>query len=189
MFQAKRAGPPHARHLGTQSWENVSGEVGQTTSRAAPRSPDFRGCLKRKGLDRLRSRHLGAQSWEDVSGAIGQTTSGQGISEPRVARASQVRLAGPLRSRISEPKVWRMSQAKLARPPQIRAPLSPELRGCLRRKGPDHFRSRHLIAQSWEDVSSAIGQTIPVQGISGPRAARASQARLAGPLRSWYLLA
>ena len=162
----------------------------------------MRGCLKRKGLERLRSRHLRAQSWEDVSGAIGKTTSGQGISEPRVARTSQARLAGPLRSRhlgaqswedvsgeigqatsgqgISELRVARMPQAKGAGSPQVTAAPSPELGGCLRRNGPGHLRSRHLLAQSWEDVSSERGQTISGQGISEPRVARMSQERLAG---------
>ena len=154
---------------------DVSGETGRTTSRAASlspefrgclrrnwpdhllrgiseprvgagppqvrafRSPDLRGCLKRKGLDRLRSRHLRAHRWEDVSGAIGKTTSGQGMSEPRVARTSQARLAGPLRS------------GHLG-----------ELRGCLRRNGPDHLAN----------------------GTSEPRVSRMSQAKRPIPANS-----
>eukprot|EP00959_Pyramimonas_sp_CCMP1952_P145788 3052317-Pyramimonas_sp.AAC.1 len=35
--QAKRAEPPRKRHLGAQSCEDVSGETGRTTSRTAPR--------------------------------------------------------------------------------------------------------------------------------------------------------
>ena len=82
-----------------------------------------------------------------------------------------------------------MSQAKLAGSFQVRAFLSPGLRGSLKRKGPDRLRPRHLRAQSWENVSGEIGQTISGQGISEPRVARTSQARLAGPLRSRHLLA
>ena len=62
---------------------------------------------------------------------------------------------------ISEPGLGRMSQTKLTGPPQVRASLSPELRGCLRR--------------DWLDLH--------VHGISGPIVGSMSPLRLAGPPR------
>merc|ERR1712113_2700 len=41
MSQAKRAGPPLARHLRAQSLEDVSSETGRTTSCAAPEAQRF----------------------------------------------------------------------------------------------------------------------------------------------------
>eukprot|EP00959_Pyramimonas_sp_CCMP1952_P272156 5690187-Pyramimonas_sp.AAC.1 len=52
MSQAKRPGPPLARHLGAQSFEDVSSETAQTTARAASRSATFRGCFGRNGQSR-----------------------------------------------------------------------------------------------------------------------------------------
>ena len=90
------AGPPRERQLGARSCEDVSGETGRTTSRAASRSSEFRGCLRRNGPDHLsrgiselrvarmsqakragppRKQHRGAQNCEDVSGETGRTTS------------------------------------------------------------------------------------------------------------------
>ena len=73
MSQAKRAGPPLARHLRAQSLEDVSGETGRTTSRAASLSPEFRGCLRRNGPDHLP----------------------RGLSEPSFSRTSQAKRPGP----------------------------------------------------------------------------------------------
>ena len=101
----------------------------------------------------------GDVSREDVSGESGLTTSAQGISEPRVAR---------------------MSRAKVARPPGRASPRS-ELRGCRRRKWPEHHGAGHPRGQSCEDVSGEGGLTTSVQGISEPRVARISQAKAAGP--------
>eukprot|EP00959_Pyramimonas_sp_CCMP1952_P412514 8644360-Pyramimonas_sp.AAC.1 len=53
MSKAIRAGPLLARHLGAQSLEDVSGETGWTTSRAASRSSEFGGCLRRNAPDHL----------------------------------------------------------------------------------------------------------------------------------------
>ena len=55
---AKRARPPCAQHLETQNFEDVSGEIGPTTSRAASLGSALRGCLRRNWLDHLRSGHL-----------------------------------------------------------------------------------------------------------------------------------
>ena len=52
MSQAKRPGPPRARHLGGQSCEDVSGETARTTSRTASWSPLLRGCLRRNAQSR-----------------------------------------------------------------------------------------------------------------------------------------
>ena len=43
----------------------------------------------------LRGRAYPSQRGEDVSGASGLNTSLQGVSEPKVARMSQVKVAGP----------------------------------------------------------------------------------------------
>eukprot|EP00959_Pyramimonas_sp_CCMP1952_P314273 6578857-Pyramimonas_sp.AAC.1 len=51
--QAIWAGPSLARHLGAQSLEDISSETGWTTSRAASEGSEFRGCLRRNGLDHL----------------------------------------------------------------------------------------------------------------------------------------
>ena len=85
-----------------------------------------------------------------------------------------------------------------------RAPsLSPELRGCLRRNWPDHLsrgirrclgtngrtmsdhlRPGHLGTQSCEDVSRETDRATSGQGISEPRVARISQAKLTGQPRA-----
>ena len=51
-----------------------------------------------------------------------------------------------------------------------------ELRGCLRRKWPNHLSSGHLGAQSCKEVSSESGLNIMGQGISEVSVARMSQA-------------
>ena len=110
MCHAKVAGPPWARTY--------------------PRS-ELRGCLMRKWPDHLGAGHLRGQGCEDVSGESGLNTSTQGVSEPRIAR---------------------MSQAKVAGPPWGRASRNPEFRGCLRQKRPDHHGAGHLRGQTCEDV-------------------------------------
>ena len=112
----------------------------------------------RKWPDHLGAGHLRGQGCEDVSGESGLNTSTQGVSEPRVAR---------------------MSQAKVAGPPWGRASRNPEFRGCLTRKLQDHLSSGHLRGQSCEDVSGESGLNISAQGVSEPRVARTSQAKVA----------
>ena len=201
MSQAKRPGPPLARHLRAQSCEDVSGEAGRNTSRAASRSPELPGCLRRNGPDHLSrsiseprvarisqakrarpplARHLGAQRVEDVSGETGRTTSRAASQSPGFRGC--LRRNGPdhVSRGISEPRVSRMSQAKRAAPP----------------------RARRLKAQSLEDVSGETGRTTSrtasqspefggclrrngpdhlAHGISEPRESRMSQAKRAGP--------
>eukprot|EP00959_Pyramimonas_sp_CCMP1952_P001509 30946-Pyramimonas_sp.AAC.1 len=75
MSQANWAGPRghlRSRHLRTQSFQDVSGEMGWTTSR----------------------RHLGTQSREDVSSETGPTISDLDISEYGLGRMSQAKGAG-----------------------------------------------------------------------------------------------
>ena len=108
--------------------------------------------------DHREAGHLRGQSCEDVSGESGLTTSAQGISEPRFAR---------------------MSQAKVAGPPWGRAFLRSELRGWLMRKWPDHQGAGHFGTLSCEDVSGESGLTTSAQGVSEVRVARMSQARVA----------
>jgi len=144
MSQAKLSGPPRAQHLRARSCEDVSGELGRTTSRSIS-EPRITKMSQAKPDGPPFARHLGAQSYKDVSGEIGGTTSGQAIFEPRVARMSQARRAGPPQVRASEPRVARMSHAKRAKPLQVRASLSPKLQGCLRRNG--RTKSSHGI---WE---------------------------------------
>ena len=63
----------------------------------------------------LNSGHLGTQSFEDVSGESGWTTIGQSISEVRVARMSEAKVAGPpMGQGISKVRIARMSQTKVA---------------------------------------------------------------------------
>ena len=159
-----RARHPLGRHFGAQSFENVSGETGRTTSRAASQSPGFRGCLRRNGPDHVsrgisesrfwrmsqakragprRARRLKAQSLEDVSSETGRTTS---CAAPEAQRFGDV----------SGETAWTTSRA---------ASQSPELRGCLRRSGPEHLS----------------------RGISEPRVARMSQAKLAVQSRTRHL--
>ena len=101
----------------------------------------------------------------------------RGISEPRVARTSPAKLAGPPRALHLRAQ---MSPAKLAGPPRalhLRAqscgdasgetdrtnsravPPSPELRECVKPNWPDHLSSGHIRTQSCEDVSSETGRT------------------------------
>ena len=101
--------------------------TGPPWGRALPRS-ELRECLRRKWSDHLSSGHLGTQNSEHVSGKTGLTDMGHGISEVRIAR---------------------MSQAKVTVPPQLsssrnRAFPRSEVRGCLRRKWPDHHGAGHL---------------------------------------------
>ena len=103
MAQAKRAGPPRARHLVNQGSEDVSGETGRTTSRTASQSSECRGCLRRNGPDHL----------------------ARGSSEPRFRRMSQAKRPIPDNS---ETRVVRMSRAKRPGPPDfvedVSTPLS-----------------------------------------------------------------
>ena len=91
------AGSPRERQLGARSCEDVSGETARTTSRAAARSPEFRGCLRRNGPDHL----------------------ARGSSELRFRRMSQAKRPIPDNS---ETRVVRMSQAKRPGPPRERRP-------------------------------------------------------------------
>ena len=120
------------------------------------------------------------QSCEDVSSESGLTASAQGVSEPRVARMSQAKVAGPSLGRASRRS---------------------ECRGCLRRRWPDHFKSKHLdpiVAriragtapetdfgiQSGEDVPGEIAQIIINRGISKsspPRMSHAERASSSSP--------
>eukprot|EP00959_Pyramimonas_sp_CCMP1952_P260526 5447692-Pyramimonas_sp.AAC.1 len=68
MSQAKRAGPPLARHLRAQSLEDVSGETARTTSRTASQSSEFRGRFKRNGPDHL-SRGVPERNFSRISQA------------------------------------------------------------------------------------------------------------------------
>ena len=85
---------PRDRQLGAWSYEDVSGETARTTSRAAARSPEFRGCLRRNGPDHL----------------------ARGSSELRFRRMSQAKRPIPDNS---ETRVVRMSQAKRPGPPDF----------------------------------------------------------------------
>ena len=58
---------------------------------------------------------------------------------------------------------------------------SPELRGCLRRKWPDHISPGHLRGKSCEDVSGESGLTTSDEGNSELRVGRMSPAKVAGP--------
>eukprot|EP00959_Pyramimonas_sp_CCMP1952_P167350 3497535-Pyramimonas_sp.AAC.1 len=54
-----------------------------------------------------------------------------------------------------------MSQAKVAGPLLGRASRNPEFRGCLRRRFPDHLKSKHLdprVARISSDVSSPVSR-------------------------------
>ena len=179
MSQAKRAGPPLARHLRAQSLEDVSSETGRTTSCAAPeaqrfgdvsgetawttsraasQSPELRGCLRRSGPEHL----------------------SRGISEPRVARMSQAKRAGPPLARHLGAQSCEDFSGETGQTTSRAASRSPESRGCLRRNGQDHLSrgiseprvsgmsqakragprlARHLRAQSFEDVSGETGRT------------------------------
>ena len=125
----------------------------------ASRNPVLRGCHWRKWMDHHGPWHLLGQSCEDVSGECGLTTAAQGTSEPRVAR---------------------LSRAKAVGPPWGRASSRSELRGCLRRKWPDHLGSGHVGTQSSEDVSGDSDRTTMGQGISEVGVARISQLNVAG---------
>eukprot|EP00959_Pyramimonas_sp_CCMP1952_P009402 196079-Pyramimonas_sp.AAC.1 len=76
MREATRAGTPLAWQLGAQSCEDVSGETRRTTLRAASRIAEFRGRLRRNGLDHL----------------------SRGISGRRCGRMSKAKRAGRTRA-------------------------------------------------------------------------------------------
>ena len=73
-------------------------------------------------------------------------------------------------------RVARMSQVKVAGPPSGRPYPRSELRGFLKRKWPGHLSSGHFRSQSCENVSGVSGSTTMGQGISEVRIARMSQA-------------
>ena len=131
------AGSPRERQLGARSCEDVSGETGRTTSRAAARSPEFRGCLRRNGPDHLARGTSEPQICEDVSSETAQTTSraasrssefrgclrrngpdqlSRGSSELSFRRMSQAKRPIP---HNTETRVVRMSQAKRPGPPDF----------------------------------------------------------------------
>ena len=74
-----------------------------------------------------------------------------------------------------------MSQAELAEPLWGRAYPRSTLQGCLRRQWPEHLTSGRLGTQSCEDVSGESGLNTSPQGVSQPRVARMSHAKVAGP--------
>ena len=92
---AKLAGPPRTRHLCAQSCGDVSGETGRISSRAASPSPELRGCLKRNGRGLLRSGHLGTQRFRRCFRRNWPDHLSRRIWEPRLARMSQAKWAGP----------------------------------------------------------------------------------------------
>ena len=73
--------------------------------------------------------------------------------------------------------VARMSQAEVARPLWGRAYQRSTLRGCLKRKWPEHLSSGHPGTQSCEDVAGESGRTTMWQGTSEVRLVRMSQAK------------
>ena len=158
MSLAKRAGPPRERHLEDQSCEDVSSETRRTTSSAASRSPELRGCLRRNGLDRVArgiseprvarmplakrarqalARHLGAQKGEDVSGETARITSRTASRNPE--------LRGCIRRNVHDHLSRGTSELRVARMSQVKRPGKP--------------RARHLRAQNCEDVSGGTCQT------------------------------
>ena len=62
------------------------------------------------------------------------------------------------------------------------ASRNPELRGCLRRKLPNHNGVGHLGGQRCEDVSGESGLNAMGQGISEVSVVKMSQAKVAKPL-------
>ena len=124
------AGSPRERQLGARSCEDVSGETARTTSRAAARSPEFRGCLRRNGPDHL----------------------AHGISEPTFARMSQAKRSIPDNS---ETRSSRMSQAKRPRPPLARRPGA---QNCEDVSG-ETPNPGQLRNESCEDVSGETART------------------------------
>ena len=119
----------------------------------------MRGCLRRKWPDHLSSGHLRTQSGEDVSGKSGWTTHGAGHPEVRIAE---------------------MSQAKMASPPELRASRTQSCEDVSGESGRTTHGARHLRGQNCEDVSGGNGLTTSAQGISEPRSATMSQAKVAG---------
>ena len=103
--------PHRTRRRESHSCEDLTRNSLDRLSREASLSPELRGCLIRNWLDNL----------------------SRGISEPRIAR---------------------MCQAKLAGPPQVRASPNPEFRGRLRRNWPDHPRCWRM---SLSAASTATG--------------------------------
>ena len=144
MSQAKRAGPPRARHLVAQICEDVSGETpnpGKLRTRVLrmsqakrPGPPDFCGDVSAPGS-------LGQTQLLSRQHPVQQAVWGTNESSP----SWEARLGA-----------WTTSRA---------ASGSPELRGRLRRNGPDHL----------------------ARGSSEPRVSRTSQAKRAGPHRARHL--
>ena len=159
MSQAKRAGPPRKRHLGAQSCEDVSSVTGWTTSRAAFRTPELRRELRVARMSQARragpprAGHLRAENFEDVSGGLPGSQGGYvtcGLLGPQ---------AGPPLARHLGAQSCEYVLCETGRTTLRTASQSSELRGCLRRDGPDHV----------------------ARGISEVRLARMSQAKWAGP--------
>ena len=117
MSRAELARLPGAWHLGAQSCEDVSGETGRNTSRMATQSSEFGGCLRRHGPE-----HLSC-----------------GLSEHRTSRMSQAKRAGPpLAPHLGAQSCEDVSGETGWTTPRT-ASQSSELRGCLRRNGPEHL--------------------------------------------------
>ena len=74
-----------------------------------------------------------------------------------------------------------MSQAKVPGPPWGSAPPRSEFGGGLTRKWPEHLNPGHIRDQSFDDVSGGSGLNTSPQGLSQPRVARMSQAKVPGP--------
>ena len=155
MSCAKRAGPPCARYIRTQSCEDVSGETGRTTSRSASQSSEVRGCLRRNGPDHL----------------------SRGISEVRVSRMSQAKRAGPPRARHRRAQNFEDVSGETARTTSRTAPRGSEFRGCLKRNGQDHL-SRGVPERNFSRMSQAKR---PIPANSETRVVRMSQAKRPGP--------
>ncbi len=168
MSQANWAGPPQVR---------------------AYLSLELRKCFKRIGPDQIRSEHLQSKSCDDVSGENVRTVSSAACLSRNPELQGCLRQNGPdhLAKGISEPRVARISQSKRAVPHQVRAYLSPVLRGCSGEPGRTisggvgkttwriAYRSSEL-----EDVSGDFGWTCSGHGISEPRVARMPLASTVG---------
>ena len=153
-----RARHPLGRHFGAQSLENVSGETGRTTSRAASQSSEFGGCLKRNGPDHL----LRGTRSSEVRGCLrrnGLDHLSRGISEPRVARMSQAKRAGTPLARHLGAQSCQDVPGETGCTISHAASRSLDLRRRRRRNWPDHLS----------------------RGIYEPTVARMSPAKLAGP--------
>ena len=164
MSQAELVSPTLARHLCTQSCENVSGETAWNTAGQGILEPRVARMSQAKLARQPRAGHPGAQSLREASGELARSPQVRAYRIPEL-RGCHGKLTGQPRARHLGAQNCEDISGDTCQTTSRAASRSLELRRRRRRSWPNHLP----------------------RGISEPRVARLSQAELAGQPRAQHL--